>query len=101
MTKDQIRYLYEQGLENIIPRHMHQDVRAHVEHGNEVGGFLTALLEGDPMAFGRADPTNAACCEGWEIFLADHLPADCYGTPGKVSAWRAMGGLDGYPDGGP
>lgn len=97
MTKAEIRCLYEQGLD-LIPLHMHEGVRAHIEHGRKVGGFLTALLEGDPMAFGRADPTNAANAEQWEHFLANHLPTDCWGSPGKVEAWRKMGGLDGYPD---
>lgn len=100
MTKVQMRHIYEMGLD-LLPLHMHEGVRGHIEHGRAAGGFLTALLEGDAMAFGRADPVNAEAHGEWEVFLANHMPAECWGTPAKVSAWRKMGGFDGYPDGAP
>lgn len=98
MTKAEIISMLESGLD-LIPTHMREGVRAHVEYGRETGGFLTALLEGDEAAFRRADPVNLANADQWMRFLHHHLPADCHGSPGKVAAWRKMGGLDGYPDG--
>jgi hypothetical protein len=99
-TKAMIRAAYSQGL-NLLPRHMHEGIRSHVEHGREVGGFLTAMLEGDEdRAWKSADNMNKASRDEWATFLANHLPAECHGSRLKVAAWRKMGGLDGLPGGG-
>lgn len=101
MTKDAIRSLYAEHLVLLLPRHMHEGVRAYIEHGRETGGFLTALFEGDyERAKAVADFQNAAHWENWMDFVREFMPADACGSPLKVQAWRKMGGLDGYPDGG-
>lgn len=90
-----------QGLTGLaIPTHMHGGVRGHVEKGRETGGFLTALLTGDlEGAKARADMQNRAAWNDWMVFLADHLPPECHGTPEKVATWREHGGLEGMADG--
>lgn len=98
-SKAEIRAAYQEGLKN-LPRHMHDGVTAYIEHGQEVGGFLTAMLEGDFVG-GRftADHLNVGHWEEWIAFLRDSLAPVCHGSPLKVAAWRKMGGLDGYPEG--
>lgn len=99
MTKTEIRAAYQDGLKK-LPHHMHDGVTSYIEHGREMGGFLTALFEGDnERAECVADMANRACWTDWQLFLPGYVPAKAHGSPGKVAAWRKMGGLDGYPDG--
>lgn len=91
-------HAYKASLD-LIPPHMHEGVIGHVEHGREVGGFLTKLLEGDETAWVSADRVNLAFRKEWGEFIDKHLPPACHGSPLKVAAWRKMGGLDGLPDG--
>tara|TARA_Y100000310_G_C20281639_1_gene622889 strand:+ start:453 stop:641 length:189 start_codon:yes stop_codon:yes gene_type:complete len=44
-----------------LPQHIRAGVQRYVEHGADVGGFLTAVLSNNLCeSFGRADETNRA-----------------------------------------
>jgi hypothetical protein len=52
------------------------------------GGFLRAVLENDLMnAAGRADDANRARLHAYCMFLYNHVPASCKGSPANVAAW--------------
>lgn len=65
-------------------------MREHVLTGRPCGGFLTAVLENDLIrAVAYADASSRANI--WAIcrHIYHELPADCWGSPAKVAAWRA------------
>lgn len=96
---EEMRLNYRRGLP-LIPSHMHDGITRYMERGIRPGSFLLLMLRGElGAAKAHADPTNKACLPEWAVFFADHLPLKAYGTPLKVDAWIAMGGLAGLPDG--
>jgi len=79
-----------------LPEHMQDGARRYVERGIPPGSFLTAVLENDLLgAFKRADDENAACMRDWASWLYNECPAGAQGSPEKVAAWIASGGLNG------
>lgn len=77
-----------------IPHHMQDGMRIYIENGIPGGPFQQALLRNDLMgAFGKADDMNRAAMWHWCLFLYNEAPAGCYGSPEKVDAWIAKGGL--------
>ena len=77
-----------------IPSHMIGGVKRYVLHGIAGGSFLTALFSNDLMgAIGKADYSNQAALIEWARFIHNHVPSGCHGSPEKVSAWIASGGL--------
>jgi hypothetical protein len=100
-TANELRAAYQPGIA-MLPAHMHEGVVAYIEHGRNVGGFLTSLFQfgvDERLVWDRADQVNRACKEDWRSFLADFAPRACWGSPLKCTAWRKMGGLSGYPKG--
>ena len=80
----------------ILPEHMQDGMRLYIERGIEGGGFLTAVLCNDLMgALGKADSINRHALFDYGNFLYNEAPASCYGSPEKVAAWVARGGLQG------
>jgi hypothetical protein len=70
-------------------------VRAYVERGYPIGGFLTALLANDLVqTVKRADAVNLALIPAWVDFMLGQLPAACWGSPERVRNWQATGGLE-------
>jgi len=54
------------------------------------GGFLTAVLSNDlKEAFGRADDENLVTLFEIVKYCYNELPANCWGSPEKVSKWLA------------
>jgi hypothetical protein len=72
------------------------DLRAYIEEGRPTNHFLTALLENDLMAcMGRADDRNLAALKDYCEWLKSFAPGLSYGSPERVAAWIASGGLKG------
>jgi len=72
-----------------LPEHMQEGARNYIEHGEEPGGFLRAVLENNLVsAFERADNTNLPRMYTWASWLYNEAPSDCWGSPAKVAAWR-------------
>ena len=68
----------------------------YVMHGVPPGSFLMAALSNDLReTFARADSTNARCVRAYVQFFYSHTPAGSWGSPEKVNAWIARGGLSG------
>lgn len=93
-----IGYATEQLSEgfHLIPEHMHGGVTRYVLNGIPMGDFGKMLLSNDFMgAAGRADKANLAALGNWARFLYNHVPSGCKGSPERVAAWVASGGLVG------
>lgn len=84
---------------SMVPDHCRDGVRAYIEHGHVVGGFLRAVFENNLVeAVGRADDINRYRLEGYARFLHNEAPASpvrSWGSPETVDEWIAMGGMDG------
>ena len=81
-----------------IPAHCQDSMKAYVETGRPVGGFLTAVLSNDFMeAFAAADEVNSRCIRQYALFLYNEAPPACYGSRKTVMAWIERGGLAGKP----
>jgi len=85
----------DQGAIN-LPSHMIGSVKRYVLHGIPGDSFLTALFSNDLMgAIGKADAENQAAIVAWAQFLYNSVPGNCHGSPEKVAAWIASGGIAG------
>lgn len=81
---------------NLIPEHMRGGVRRWIEHGIFPGSFLTAVIENDlRTAVAKADDINVNRLADYVRFFHCDAPAGCWGSPEKVEAWNARGGLIG------
>lgn len=97
----QILQRAREGMDRYLPDHMRAGMHRYLEQGIRPGDFMYLMLCGDlEGAKARADQTNRAHWDEWQIFLFDFLPIDCHNTPEKVAAWIAHRGLLGRPDGG-
>ena len=65
----------------------------YILEGIPSGHFLEAVLSNDLMkAMSRADFTNRRFLHNTCIFLFNHAPARCYGTPRIYKEWVEAGG---------
>lgn len=79
-----------------LPQHMHGALERYIDKGIPPGGFLTAVLSNDLRnAVGRADAENRERIGDYVIYLYNDAPSVCWGSPEKVEAWIAAGGLHG------
>lgn len=87
---------WKQGLMDGIPGHMWGAVERYVLQGIHPGGFLYAVLCNDLKgAFMKADEVNIRHMKQWAQFMYWDMPSDSQGSPAKVEAWMAHGGLMG------
>ena len=85
----------DQGI-HLVPSHLRNGLRAHVETGRSVGDFLTACLENDLLgAVSHGDDESLAGLKGVVQFLYNYAPGACWGSKKKVIDWQARGGLEG------
>lgn len=79
-----------------IPAHMYGGMKRYILHGIPPGSFLTAVLSNDLMgALGKADEDNRVALHAYGMFLYNDAPSPCHGSPEKVRAWIAKGGMAG------
>ena len=72
-----------------IPDYMMGSLNRYIREGSEVGGFLTAVLEGDLFgALRKADSQNQKNLPAYAYYLYNEAPSGCYGSKAKVKAWR-------------
>ena len=89
--------MFDNELWNRIPEHCQQGLRDYVERGVPVGGFLTAVLENDFLrSFSTADEVNRKALAHYAHWIYNEAPNGCHGSPKKVTAWIAHGGLFGH-----
>ena len=94
-AKDYAIQSLEEGLKN-VPEYMHHGYRLYLTHGIAPGDFVTAVLSNDLKgAFQRADIENERAMKEHVMLCYWNLPADAQGSPEKVAAWCAKGGLNG------
>jgi hypothetical protein len=66
----------------------------YIENGTPPGSFLMALFSNDLKGSYRcADDKNASAMRAWVAFMYNEMPGNSQGSPEKVSAWIARGGL--------
>lgn len=76
-----------------VPHHIQDGIARYINHGDAVGGFLTAFLDNDLKdAFARADETNAAAMLQIVKWFWNCAPSACWGGRSKREAWQAQGG---------
>lgn len=80
-----------------VPMHLREGFTLYVEMGVPTGSGMRSILENQPLAdvIGRLDSTAEAHVGHIVRFIYNHTPASCWGSPEKVSAWVAQGGLKG------
>ncbi len=84
-----------------LPEHMQSGAQLYVEKGIKPGRFLMAVLSNDlKEAFGQADLVNRALLFEWASWLYNNCPHEAQGSPEKVQAWLAKGGLEGLGEDG-
>ena len=79
---------------------MRQDIKEaidrYVQHGIQPGDFLRAVLSNDLKgSFARADEDNRRDLFAIVGYMYNHTPSACQGSPDRVDAWIAVGGMDG------
>ena len=73
-----------------LPKISADSLRAYVEERRPVGHFLRAVLSNDlAEAVARGDEENLEALVVYVRWLYNYAPADCWGSPKKVSAWLA------------
>lgn len=98
-TEDTARWAADRVRHHLpnLPEHMRGGVMAYLMDGREVGGFLTALFEGDKEhAIKKADPLNRAAWPHWLRLVDDYMPIASVGSREKAQRWRSQGGLKAY-----
>lgn len=77
----------------IVPEHIRGGIARYINHGDPVGGFLTAFLSNDlKEAYRRADDDNTRAMYAIVFWFYNYAPSDCWGSPQRVESWRAKGG---------
>jgi hypothetical protein len=75
-----------------IPTRMHGPITRYVYAHRQPGDFLTAVLSNNLIeAVSRADAENQVALADWVKLVYNHLPSNCWGTPGRVRAWVTEG----------
>jgi hypothetical protein len=91
---------YEALKASRVPEHMHDGLVMYLVEGRETGGFLKAVLSNDLVSAVRsADDANISCLPAYVSYLWNFAPALAWGSPAKVKAWIARGGLREKSDG--
>ena len=81
---------------SLIPHHMHEGIARWVVLGVLPGDFLHNLIANDfKMASRAADEHNLRGLGKWAMFLHNHVPTDCWGSPEAVARWHSHGGFYG------
>lgn len=82
---------------HLVPPHLREGILAWAMDARPVGNFLTAVIENDLReAVARGDENSLTGLKGLVQFLYNYAPSPCWGSPAKVEAWRACGGVRGY-----
>ena len=83
-----------------VPGHIVEGLARYVVEGKPTGSFLRAVLTNDLRgAFQRADDVNLKAIPEIVGAIYWETPIGCNGSPEKVDAWIAKGGLMGLDDG--
>jgi hypothetical protein len=71
-----------------VPDNLHDGLIEYIADRRSVGGFLTALLSNDlAQAIVRSDPITGLFIRETVLFLFNHAPSPCWGSPAAVEAW--------------
>ena len=72
-----------------VPNRMMGGIENWVLYGVKPGDFLTAVLENNlRVACERADDENLRNLPAYVGYLYNELPAECWGSKEKVTAWQ-------------
>lgn len=71
-----------------LPEYLRESMEDYIERGQEVGGFLYAVLTNDlSEAVGRADDVNIERIPQIVRWIYNEAPSTCWGSKEKVKAW--------------
>jgi len=72
-----------------IPERMMGGIERWVLYGIKPGDFLTAVLSNDLLAAcQQADDENLRNIPAYIAYLYDTVPAECWGSKDKMTAWQ-------------
>lgn len=76
----------------VAPSNLVAKLRRYVEHREQPGDFLCAVLANDLFdACAKADPENLAVLPALAGYCYWEIPSPCWGSKDKVLAWLAGG----------
>lgn len=85
-------------MRRMLPVHMWDCIEQYIGRGREQGHFWMSVVCGELFgAVQRADEVNRDELIHIVQSIVWYAPAGCWGSPEKVSAWIARGGLVGHP----
>jgi hypothetical protein len=71
-----------------IPDSIFYSIKDYVEDRRAIGGFLQAVLSNNLMESAtRADGHSFESLGVIALFIFNHVPCQCYGSPEKVKQW--------------
>jgi hypothetical protein len=72
----------------MIPHHTKYQIDEYVNDKMPPGDFLYAVLTNNlAEAVFKADDTNLFCLKDIVLYVYNHIPSVCWGTPEKVEEW--------------
>lgn len=86
-------------LNDMVPGHLVEGIRAYVEEGRSTGHFLKAVFENDLFkAIAWADRNSMEGLESICRWIYSHAPSDCWGSQEKREDWMIHHGMLGMVD---
>jgi hypothetical protein len=79
-----------------LPEWTHEELLDYIHRGQFCGSFLEAILSNDlKQAVNRCMQHEMEFIPRFIIFLTNHAPMGCWGSPENYDQWRKIGGLAG------
>ena len=80
---------------DMIPEHCRASMKAYMERGVPLGGFLSAIVANDfVLSAQRADNDNLCRLKDYAHFLNLEAPLEAWGSPEAILKWVKRGGLN-------
>ena len=71
-----------------IPLYMHEAIREYVNHHEQPGHFLQAVIKNNLReAVSRADDRNSYALKGWVGLMYNYCPSPCWGSEMAYKEW--------------
>jgi len=76
-----------------VPEHIRDGIARYINHGDPVGGFLSAFLDNElKEAFGAADDINQRAMLDIVRWFYNRAPSQCWGGVENRRRWQEQGG---------
>jgi hypothetical protein len=80
---------------DMIPEHCRASMKAYIERGVPLGGFLSSIVANDlVLAAQQADQHNIYRLKDYALFLHGEAPSEAWGSAKAYQSWVKRGGLN-------